>query len=334
MPAPTVLAALTAGVLDAATALGLDRAALVAEVGLDPDLLADPDGRVPVEHDLRLWQALSRQPIGLRLGDLLGLGGLGVLGYAMQHGATVGEALAWMERFRAVIHPDVVPHLVRRDGPGGARAVFVKQPVTAFTVLREPMYAQAAATIAVMRTVAGRDVRALAVSFPMARAADADQVAAHLGCPVTWATPALELAFDAALLDRPLPRSDPRLFGYLARRTEELWAALPAEASVADRARREIGALLAQGEPRLGDVARRLALSERTLHRRLRDEGTSFATLLDEARRDRALLLLEDPRLSASEVAFLLGYAEPATFFRAFRRWTGATPQSWRKRAA
>jgi AraC-like DNA-binding protein len=82
--------------------------------------------------------------------------------------------------------------------------------------------------------------------------------------------------------------------------------------------------------PGRGVVARRLAVSDRTLHRRLAGEGTTFAALVDEARRERAQLLLEDRRLSCSEVAFLLGYAEPAAFFRAFRRWTGETPQAWR----
>ena len=69
------------------------------------------------------------------------------------------------------------------------------------------------------------------------------------------------------------------------------------------------------------------------MHRRLREEATGFAALVDEARRERALLLLDDARLSASEISFLLGYAEPAAFFRAFRRWTGETPQSRRARA-
>jgi len=328
--APTVLAALTAGVLDAAVSLGYDRERLIAEAALDPALLADPDGRVPVEHELRLWQVLSARPIGLPLGERLGLAGMGVIGYAMQHGATVGEALAWLGRFRAVIHPDVVPTVEVH----GNQVVFIKAPVAAFTELREPMYAQASATIAAMRAVSGTPVHATAISFPMPRPDDAARFSAYFGCPVAWATPALELAFDVTLLARPLPRSDPRLFGYLARRADALLAALPAEASFADRTRREIGASLVHGEPRLGDVAKRLAVSERTLHRRLADEDTSFAALVDDARRTRALLLLEDPALSASEIAFLLGYAEPGAFFRAFRRWTGSTPQAWRKRAA
>jgi AraC-like DNA-binding protein len=185
-----------------------------------------------------------------------------------------------------------------------------------------------------MRALAGASAGAVAVAFPLASPDDDRRHRAFFGCPVTWAAQALEVAFDASLLERPLPRADPHIFGYLARRADELLAHLPAEARAADRARREIGLLLAQGEPRVADVAKRLGLSERTLHRRLQEENTSFAALIDESRRDRAVLLLEDRRLSASEIAFLVGYSEPAPFFRAFRRWTGASPQEYRRRNA
>lgn len=330
----TILSAVVAGVLEVAVGLGKDRGALVAEAGLDPALLADPDARLPVEHDLRLWELLAREPVGLDVGAALGMGTLGVVGYAMRHGGTVGEALAWMGRYAAVLHPDLVPRVERRAGPDGDRVVFTKPVPAPFARLREPVYAQAAATVSAMRGLSGRDVRARFVAYPVPRPRDPERHERWFGCPVSWGGPTLDVAFDAALLDVPLPRAEPALFGYLARRVEALHDALPdalpSQPRWADRARREIGARLAHGEPRLADVARRLAVSERTLHRRLADEDTRFAALVDEARRERATLLLEDPRLSSSEIAFLLGYAEPAAFFRAFRRWTGATPQRWR----
>lgn len=326
----TILSAVVAGVLEAAASLGHDRDALVAAAGVDPALLADPDARLPVEQDLRLWEALSRAPVGLAIGERLGMAPFGVVGYAMRHGATVGEALTWLDRYRAVLHPDVVPRLERRSGPEGERAVFVNAVPAPFARLREPVYALAAATVSSLRGLSGRDMRARFVAYPLPRPRDPERHERWFGCPVSWGSPVLEIAFDAAVLALPLPRSEPQLFGYLARRVDALHAALPVAERWTDRARREIGALLAHGEPRLADVARRLAVSERTLHRRLADEGTRFAALVDTARHERATLLLDDPHLSSSEVAFLLGYAEPAAFFRAFRRWTGATPQRWR----
>ena len=326
---PSVLSALSHEVLVAAAALGLDRDALASEAGLDPAALADPDARVPLAAHLRLWTQLARQPVGLELGARLGLAGMGVIGYAMQHGATVADALAWQHRFRAVIHPDVVPALERR----GALAMLARPVAPAFVRLREPVEAQAAAIVSVIRTLTGKPVAPVQVAFPMVRPADPGRQERFLGCPVAWSAPRLEVGFDAAILDLPLPRSEPRLFGYLARRAEELHAALPVESSWSARARRELGACLAHGEPRLGELARRLGVSDRTLHRRLDAEHTGFAALLDEARRERALLLVEDRTLAVGELAFLLGYSEPAAFIRAFRRWTGDTPTGYRARA-
>lgn len=331
----SLLAAVTAGVVDAAVSLGWDRDALVAEAGLDPVLLADPDARVPLQHEVRLWEVLSRRPMGLALGERLGLAAMGVVGYAMRAEATVAEALDWMQRYRAVLHPDLVPRLERRSGPEGERVVFAKVVPPPFARLVEPVHAQAAATVATMRTLTGRaELRPRFVRYPMARPGDPAPVERWFASPVAWGTPEFEIAFDASLLALPLTRSDPHLLSYLARRADDLLARLPDEESVTARVRREAGTLLARGDARLSAVARRLAMSERTLHRRLASEGTTFAALLDEVRRERALLLLDDRRLSGSEVAFLLGFAEPAAFFRAFRRWTGDTPQRWRERRA
>jgi AraC-like DNA-binding protein len=326
----TILSAVVAGVLEAAVSLGHDRDALIAAAGLDPALLADPDARLPVEHDLRLWEVLAREPVGLAVGERLGVATMGVVGYAMRHGGTVAEALAWLDRYRAVLHPDLVPRLERRAGPEGDRAVFVKPIPLPFARLREPVHAMAAGLVSSMRGLSGREVHARSLAYPLPRPRDPERHERWFACPVSWGAPMLEVAFDAAVLALPLPRAEPGLFGYLARRVDALHEALPVAAHWADRARREIDLLLPHGEPRLGDVARRLAVSERTLHRRLADEGVRFAALVDGARLERATLLLEDARLSGSEVAFLLGYAEPAAFFRAFRRWTGETPQRWR----
>lgn len=330
MEGPSVLAAMTNEVLLAAAALGHDRDALVREAGLDETVLVDPDGRVPLAAHFRMWELLSARtpPLGLELGARLGLAGMGVIGYAMQHGATVADALAWQHRYRAVIHPDVVPALEKT----GAHVVFARPVSRPFIQLREPVEAQAAAIVAVMRTLTGKPLRPAFVALPLPRPADPSRQDHWFGCPITWSAPRLEVAFPIAILDAPLPRSDAHLFGYLARRADELHAALPAESTWSDQVRREIGACLAHGEPRLAVIAKRLGTSERTLHRRLDAEGTNLSTLVDDARRERALVVVEERALGVGELAFLLGYSEPAAFIRAFKRWTGETPTGYRAR--
>ena len=83
--------------------------------------------------------------------------------------------------------------------------------------------------------------------------------------------------------------------------------------------------------PPLSEIARELAMSDRNLQRALRNEETSFQKLLDEVRRDLAISHLANPDTSAGQVGFLLGFSEPSAFHRAFRRWTGQAPSSYRK---
>ncbi len=328
----TILAAVPAGVIEVAASLGVPRAELLAASGLTEAMLADPDARVPVATDWLVWVALSRHDVGLALGDRLGVANMGAVGYAMQHGRTVGEALAWLQRFRAVLHPELVPDVDVRDTPAGRRLRFRKPMHGPFAQLREPVYAFASATRALLRGLTGEAIAPRSLTYPLPRPADPSVHEAWFRCPVAWGGSEFEMTFDADVLDRPLPRNDPRLFAYLAQQSERLLAAVPQTDSTSAHVKREISAQLASGEPRQDQVARRLALSARTMQRRLASEGTTFAAIVDEVRRERAELLLADAHLTASEVTFLLGYSEPAAFFRAFKRWTGQTPQEWRAR--
>ena len=90
--------------------------------------------------------------------------------------------------------------------------------------------------------------------------------------------------------------------------------------------------LLPHGRPRIAEIARVLGTSQRTLSRRLAEEGLTFERVLEEMRRDLALRYLRDARLSVSRVAWLLGFQEVTAFTHAFRRWTGRTPTEARAR--
>ncbi len=332
-PTGTILAAVVADVIAAAESLGVAREELLAVSGIDPRVLSDPDARVPVAADIALWVSLSERPIGLALGERLGANTMGAVGYAMQHGRRVRDALEWFQRFRAVLHPELVPATDVRDTPAGRRLVFSKPMAGPFVQLREPVHAYASGTRALLRGLTGAPVEAKWVTYPLSRPADAATHEAWFKCPVAWGGARFEMAFDAAVLDRPLPRNDARLFTYLSQQAERLLADLPADDRVATIVRREVANALPDGEPQQSVIAKRLALSPRTMQRRLAAEGTSFVALVEAVRRERAELLLSDAALTASEVAFLLGFSEPAAFFRAFRRWTDQTPQQWRRRS-
>jgi AraC-like DNA-binding protein len=129
----------------------------------------------------------------------------------------------------------------------------------------------------------------------------------------------------------PLPFADELIADALEPLVvEQSRAVQPHRLRVADHVRAAITEQLADGPPTIGRVARQLATSDRTLRRRLRDEGATFSELLDDARREMALDLVADSRSTVREIAAALGYTDPATLSRAFQRWTGTTMTAWR----
>lgn len=167
---------------------------------------------------------------------------------------------------------------------------------------------------------------------------DAAIRAAHaqvFGPAVVYGVPAAYGRFDAALLDRPVPNADGSMLKVLQRHADELLAARLRETSeprIVTDVRREVAAQLASDRARVDDVAAALALSTRTLQRKLAEAGTNFQAVHDAARQALAEELLRDSRLNLTDVAFMLGYREQSSFNRACREWFGATPAKTRER--
>ncbi len=108
---------------------------------------------------------------------------------------------------------------------------------------------------------------------------------------------------------------------------------MPREDRLLASVRRVIGESLRDGDPKLVQVAKKLAVSPRTLQRQLKESGVDFKALADDTRRRFSLNYLRDRKNSLTEIAYLLGYSEVSAFNRAFRRWTGLTPSDYRREA-
>src|SRR5262249_38824429 len=141
-----------------------------------------------------------------------------------------------------------------------------------------------------------------------------------------------EWSFAADVLVRPMRDADPALERFLEKQVDAHARAWTSGGATAEQARRALAESLPDGGLSLRALAARLRPSPRTLQRRLQSEGTSLAELLDELRRSRARAYLE-MGLAAAEVSYLVGFAEPSVFFRAFKRWTGETPSGYRGRS-
>ena len=152
----------------------------------------------------------------------------------------------------------------------------------------------------------------------------------YFGGPVRFGAKASRLVIDPADLGRPFLSYNAELLAILSPALEKALADHQESHTVSGRVKWLMKRRLATNRPDITAIARELALSERTLQRRLAEEGTRFQDVLTEARRELAHEYLANGQLDMGDVAFLLGFDDQNSFFRAFRQWEGETPARWR----
>lgn len=303
--------------------------ALLAGTGLTEEGLRDPGARVALATCTQLVERAHRltgEPaLALYQGMQMKVSTHGFLGFAAMTASTVREALAFAERFAATRSSVLDVSTVVEQGT--AAVVFEER--ADLGGLRE--FAILSLLVGIWQigqTLTGRPLRGTAeCAFPAP--AWFGRVPIPTGDMIRFDRPAHRLTFAAELLDLPLVSADP-VAVQLARAQCERELSMLVDASLPGRVR---GALVGPegGFRSVVEVARALHVSTRTLKRKLAACGTTYTQLLDDTRRQRALLLLEDRALPLAEIAGRLGYTELANFTRAFRKWTGTTPGAFRR---
>jgi AraC-like DNA-binding protein len=152
-----------------------------------------------------------------------------------------------------------------------------------------------------------------------------------LGCEVITGAAWNGWTLSREAWNLPMAHSDRALRAWLEKKAEQILARQPEQRGLVQQVRKTLAALMPGGELSIGSVARRLAITPRTLQRRLAEEGTTYDTLREVMRKEAAEVFLDNPQLSISEVAYLVGFSEPGAFHRAFRRWHNSTPQQFRQ---
>ncbi|ANY68077.1 AraC family transcriptional regulator [Paenibacillus sp. BIHB 4019] len=177
----------------------------------------------------------------------------------------------------------------------------------------------------------GQPLKAKLVEFshPMG---DVQALEAYFGCPIQMGAQSNRLTLHRSDLDLPFVSYNEELLEMLTPALDRSLNEQQRSRSMADTVKWIIKRSLTGGRTDIEAVAKELSMSDRTLQRRLTDENTSFKLLLTQARHEQAREYLADPSLEIKEVAFLIGYEDQNSFYRAFRLWEGATPSNWRKK--
>ncbi|WP_379139651.1 helix-turn-helix domain-containing protein [Paenibacillus sp. sgz500992] len=159
---------------------------------------------------------------------------------------------------------------------------------------------------------------------------DVKSLETYFGCPIRTGTECNRLTLRRRDLDCPFVSYNEELLEILTPALDRTLDERQYGRSMTETVKWIMKRSLTGGRPDIQAVARELGMSDRTLQRRLTDEGTSFKQLLMQARHEQALEYLADPTLEIKEVAFLIGYEDQNSFYRAFRSWQGDTPSHWR----
>jgi AraC-like DNA-binding protein len=330
-----VLRALVTG----AQARGIDPRTLSERAGIplelvSPEILRDPDGRVLAAHVLKLWEflptALNDECFGLTLAALAAGAPLSVGWWVVWSSPTLGAGLTQAIRYQRLLHDQARSELIY-----GEREAVYRHQVGALPE-RAPRHAIefGFATFArFAQRATGKPLLPSRVRFQHSAPRDLSQHRAVFGPHLEFERDTDELAYELPALELPLLTADASLQEVVESHARSLLAHFPDQHGLDARLRAAICAELRLGTLSLDSVARRLGTPPRTLQRRLRTEGTSFAAMVDSLRRDLAERYLRDRRLSIQEAAFLLGFSDVSAFHRAFVRWTGLTPRRFQESA-
>jgi AraC-like DNA-binding protein len=160
---------------------------------------------------------------------------------------------------------------------------------------------------------------------------DLDSHASYFGCPVHYGAAHDQLTVNAADLDLPFNEYNPEVLDLMTPGLAAAMQEIEAPAGFCEQVIEILKRTLADGRPSLQHLAQELLQSERTVQRRLASEGTTFSEMLNEARRQMGFHLLSDKKLELKEVAYLLGYQDVNSYYRAFRQWEKVSPGQWRR---
>jgi AraC-like DNA-binding protein len=303
---------------------------ILASAGLTAKMIDEYDHRISEATRRRVWREAAERThddaLGLHVASTARIGAFDVLDYSLSLSATYRDAL---EHFR-LFHRLVCDAWAFTFVESGS-LVHLRCSETA------PRHEAEAMLVVVLvrgRLLTGHDIVPHEVRFAHPAPRDTAPHAAVFRSRVRFGCAPSEIVFAAADLALPVRTANPGLNAILERYMTELLARLPKDESFVERARAAVAHRLVCGRATLETTARALHASPRTVQRKLGEHGTSHVEVVDSVRHDLAERLVNEGRMSITEIAFLLGFADVSGFRRVYKRWTGVAPSRGRMHAA
>lgn len=318
----TALNTATKALLEVCSRRGVYTDDLLATAEISPVLFERYNIRIPADKKRTIWEEAQRrlgdEHIGLRAAEIVPLGGYGVLDYLLFASSTPGEVLNRASRFYRLINSNAALQLQRHKN-------FISAELSHPTLTSQQRLGLSAEYAFAMlllrlRLAYGDEFKPETVCFTHHAPSDTSLHTKLFRSPIQFGQAANRLVFSKALLTASLPQSDPELAEMLEHYAQRLLKRLAAENDVVEQVREVLRLRLCHGNVSLDATAKALAMSGRSLQRRLNGQATSYQKVLDGLRYELASYYAAQ-QVDADEIAHRLGYMEASAFYRAFKRW-------------
>ena len=312
--------------------LGIATSDLLSEAKLGDTVLSNPDSFTSVKAFNKVWRFLERHAdstsFGLVASRTMGPHKLGIAGVLINSSSNLLEVAAITKKYRPLIGLTITPEIVIE----GRNVVFRYPPQPPPIGISSAWYDAGILTIlTLVRRVAGVDWKPSEIRLRHKGRFD-QHYQAFFDCPVHFQCEHTSISFPVDILNCEFPRADPGICTYLRHHADLLLKRASGVSSFSSLVREILPKQLAHGWSSSSGVAKQLGVTERTLQRYLKSEGTSFSQLLENTRKELAEQYLAESERSIAETALLLGYSDVIAFHRAFRRWNGITPGQHRRK--
>lgn len=311
----------------------LDRRALLKSICLDPDAPVDPGVMIADTDYYEFFERVANGnpcdvELPLRVGASMRCDDYGAFGLAWKSALNLRGSYARAERYARLL-TSVSTYEVQ-EADEGVFMYLHRDGDRVNAGLRLSNEATIASIMAISQEVSTTKFQAVAVYFKHNATGSVFTYERHFGCPVYFGTDRDALLVSQQVIQAPNRLGDPSIVRFFDSHLNKELVRFRDDLSFERRVRNQIAKSLSQGTPKVSDVAAQFAMSGRTLQRRLSDRGYSFTSLIDESRRELAKQLLSETTYALAEVAFLTGFSDQSSFNRAFKRWAGQTPRSYR----
>lgn len=305
----------------------IEPTAFFIDAGFDPKTWTDPDARVKYEPIKKFWrkavQATGSPCIGFEVGMRASPAHFHAVGYSWLASRTVREALERLVRFQMIV---TTAHKI---------VLSEDESTVSLTMETHPKWppegtdALFSAVMSITRAITYEDFAPIEVTMRRERPPCQPMLSNYFLCPIVYGADENRISFRREQISKFLPRQNPAM----AQAADDIagqYIRAMDQADVLTRARIMLVSMLPDGVPSRPELSNRLHMSDRTLARRLRDQGTSFREMLDDVRRELGIGYMRQPRHSIMEITYLLGFSDQSNFARWFRKWSGKSPTEFR----